>query len=64
MAVLIPRAEKEIATLLKRGLYRPLSVPSTKQDILTVNLTVKLKWRRGKPSILKRLRVLDTIEWE
>jgi hypothetical protein len=31
---------------------------------LTVNLTVKLRSCREKPSVFKRLRVLETIEWE
>src|ERR1700676_1766873 len=33
---------------------------ATKQLIFTVNLTVKLKWCREKPSVFKLLRVLET----
>jgi hypothetical protein len=35
-----------------------------KQNILAVNLTVKLRWCGGKSSNFKQLRALETIEWE
>src|ERR1700733_13317193 len=35
----------------------------TMQNILTVNLTVKLKWCREKPSVFKSLQVLSGSEF-
>lgn len=64
MAVLIPWGGQKIATLLKQASRHQSSTIGTKQNILTVNPTVKLKWRGENPSVFKRLRLLETIEWE
>jgi hypothetical protein len=36
----------------------------TKQNVLTVNVTVKLNLRRGNSRFFKRLQAVETIEWE
>jgi hypothetical protein len=40
------------------------SAIGTKQNVLTVKVTVKLILAGGNSRLFKRLRVLETIEWE
>jgi hypothetical protein len=36
----------------------------TKQNVLTVNVTVKLNLRGGNSMFFRRLQALETTEWE
>jgi hypothetical protein len=52
-------------SLRSRYCIRDLSPPiGNKQNVLTVNVTVKLNLRKENSRFFKRLQALDTIEWE
>jgi hypothetical protein len=51
--------------LRNKDCFRDLSpAVGTKQNVSTVNVTVKLNWRGVNSRLFKRLQALETIEWE